>query len=58
MLNNSQTLRDLLIPPSIRIEKLKGDLNGFYSIRVNNQWRILFIWNDGHLEDVQLVDYH
>lgn len=46
MLNNSHDLNDLLIPPSNRLEKLKGDLNGFYSIRVNNQWRIIFKWNN------------
>lgn len=42
MLNNSHTIPDLLIPPSNRFEKLKGDLKGFYSIRINNQWRIIF----------------
>jgi proteic killer suppression protein len=58
MLNNSQNISDLMIPPSNRLEKLKGDLKDFYSIRVNNQWRIIFKWDNGNAIDVQLVDYH
>jgi proteic killer suppression protein len=58
MLNNSQDISDLLIPPSNRLEKLKGDLKDYYSIRVNNQWRIVFKWNNGNAEEVQIVDYH
>ena len=50
MLNNSQNLNDLMIPPSNRLEKLKGNLKDFYSIRVNNQWRIIFKWNNGNAE--------
>jgi proteic killer suppression protein len=58
MLNNSQDLNDLQIPPSNRLEKLKGDLNGFYSIRINDQWRIVFKWNNNNASEVQLIDYH
>lgn len=58
MLNNSQNLTDLLIPPSNRLEKLKGNLKEFYSIRINNQWRIIFKWNNGNVEKVEIIDYH
>jgi proteic killer suppression protein len=58
MLNNSQDLNDLLIPPANRLEKLKGDLKNFYSIRINNQWRIIFKWNNGNAEEVSIIDYH
>ncbi|MFT5250820.1 MAG: proteic killer suppression protein, partial [bacterium] len=47
MLNNSQDIADLRIPPSNRLEKLTGNLKEFYSIRINKQWRIIFIWNNG-----------
>ncbi len=57
MLNNSQDLNDLQIPPSNRLEKLKGNLKDFYSIRINNQWRIIFIWNNGNAEKVKIIDY-
>ena len=58
MLNNSQDLTDLLIPPSNRLEKLKGNFKEFYSIRINNQWRIIFKWNNGNAEEVEIIDYH
>ena len=58
MLNNSQDLNDLMIPPSNRLEKLKGNLKEFYSIRINNQWRIIFKWNNGNATEVEIVDYH
>lgn len=58
MLNNSQNLTDLLIPPSNRLEKLKGNLKAFYSIRVNDRWRIIFKWNNGNADEVELIDYH
>ncbi len=58
MLNNSQDLNDLIIPPSNRLEKLKGNLKDFYSIRINNQWRIIFKWNNGNAEQVEIIDYH
>ncbi len=58
MLNNSQDVADLRVPPSNRLEKLKGNLKGFHSIRINNQWRIIFIWNNNNAEQVQIIDYH
>jgi proteic killer suppression protein len=58
MLNNSQDLTDLQIPPSNRLEKLKGDFKDFYSIRINDQWRIIFRWNNGNAEQVEIIDYH
>ena len=58
MLNNSQSLLDLRIPPSNRLEKLSGKLSNYYSIRINDQWRIIFKWNDGQSEEVKIVDYH
>jgi toxin HigB-1 len=58
MLNNSQNLADLQIPPSNRLEKLKGNLKTFYSIRINNQWRIIFKWESGNALDVEIIDYH
>jgi proteic killer suppression protein len=51
-------LRDLMIPPSNRLEALKGDRKGQYSIRVNQQWRICFRWDNGDASDVELTDYH
>ena len=58
MLNNSNDLNDLMIPPSNRLEKLKGKLKEFYSIRINNQWRIIFKWNNSNAELVEIIDYH
>ena len=58
MLNNSQNIADLRIPPSNRLEKLTGNLNGFYSIRINKQWRIIFIWEKGNASEVEIIDYH
>ena len=46
------------MPPSNRLEKLKGDLKAFHSIRVNHQWRVIFQWIDGHAHAVSIVDYH
>lgn len=58
MLNSSQSLEDLIIPPSNRLEKLRGNLKEFYSIRINNQWRVIFKWNNGNAYDVEIIDYH
>ena len=58
MLNNSNELKDLLIPPSNRLENLKGDRLGLYSIRINNQWRICFKFENGNCYNVEIVDYH
>jgi proteic killer suppression protein len=57
-LHRAQTLRDLLVPPGNRLEALKGDRKGQHSIRVNDQWRICFLWSEGHAYDVEIVDYH
>lgn len=58
MINNSQSVNDLRIPPANRLEKLSGNLSGFYSIRINNQWRIIFRWEDNNAFDVEIIDYH
>jgi toxin HigB-1 len=58
MLNNSVDLADLRIPPSNRLEKLSGKLKEFYSIRINDQWRIIFKWNNGNSFLVEIIDYH
>ncbi|MCB9245575.1 MAG: type II toxin-antitoxin system RelE/ParE family toxin [Flavobacteriales bacterium] len=58
MLNNSQDIADLRIPPSNRLEKLKGKSNALYSIRINKQWRIKFLWENGNASDVEIIDYH
>ena len=58
MINNSQDLTDLRIPPSNRLEKLSGNLKEYYSIRINNQWRIIFNWESGNASNVEIVDYH
>ena len=58
MINNSIDITDLRIPPANRLEKLKGDLKEFYSIRINNQWRIIFKWENGNAFEVEIVDYH
>ena len=58
MLNNSVDLKDLSIPPSNRLEKLKGNFKDFHSIRINDQWRIIFKWAKGHSTNVEIIDYH
>lgn len=58
MLNNSQNIMDLRIPPSNRLENRTGKLNEFYSIRINKQWRIIFQWENGNASEVEIVDYH
>jgi proteic killer suppression protein len=58
MLHYAQRLDDLRSPPANRLETLKGDLSGFHSIRVNDQWRIVFRWTDAGPEDVDVIDYH
>ena len=57
-LNHARSIQDLLVPPGNRLEALKGNRKGQYSIRVNDQWRICFRWLDGHAYDVEIVDYH
>lgn len=58
VLNNSQDIADLRIPPSNRLEKLSGKLSDYYSICINKQWRIIFIWNKGNASEVEIIDYH
>jgi proteic killer suppression protein len=58
MLNNSQTINDLRIPPGNKLEQLIGDRHGQFSIRVNDQWRICFKWEDGIASFVEITDYH
>lgn len=58
VVNMAHHLEDLRSPPANRLKALKGDLKGFHSIRVNDQWRIQFRWADGNVYDVSLIDYH
>ena len=58
MLNNSQNITDLRIPPSNRLEKLKGKIKDLYSIRINDQWRIVFRWESNNAHEVEIIDYH
>ena len=58
MLNRANRLEDLRIPPGNRLEALRGNRRGQHSIRINQQWRICFRWNDGHCDDVEICDYH
>ena len=57
-LHEAADLRDLKAPPGNRLEGLKGDCKGFHSIRINDQWRVVFRWSGGNAFDVQIVDYH
>ena len=58
MIEYAEALQDLLVPPGNRLEALKGDMAGFHSIRVNDQWRVVFQWRSGAAHEVSLVDYH
>ncbi len=58
MINNSTRLLDLRIPPSNRLEKLSGNLKSFYSIIINDQWRIIFKWLQCNAQEVEIIDYH
>lgn len=58
LLNAASRLQDLTVPPSNRLETLKGRLARFHSIRINDQWRIIFRWSDGEAHEVRIVDYH
>jgi toxin HigB-1 len=58
MINNAYSLQDLTIPPSNKLEKLKGNFAGQYSIRINRQWRIKFDWIENNAANVQIIDYH
>ncbi|MCR9016887.1 MULTISPECIES: type II toxin-antitoxin system RelE/ParE family toxin [Cyclobacteriaceae] len=58
MINNAANINDLRIPPANHLEKLSGNLVGFYSIRINDQWRIIFQWDGSHANEVEIIDYH
>ena len=58
MLNRAQFLNDLRVPPGNKLEALKGNRKGQYSIRINDQWQICFTWNSGEVENVEITDYH
>ena len=58
LINSAARIDDLRVPPGNRLEALKGDYKGFHSIRINDQWRIVFRWADGHADEVQIVDCH
>jgi len=58
MLDAAPDLRTLSTLPGNRLERLKGDREGHYSVRINDQWRIYFSWHEGHAYDVEIVDYH
>ena len=58
LINNSKDLNDLRVPPGNRLEALTGNRAGQHSIRINYQWRICFIWDDGNAYEVEIVDYH
>ncbi|MFC1510073.1 type II toxin-antitoxin system RelE/ParE family toxin [Candidatus Omnitrophota bacterium] len=57
-LDAAVNLKDLRVPPSNQLEALKGNRKGQYSIRINDQWRICFLWHDGDADLVEIVDYH
>jgi len=58
MVNSAKRIEDLRIPPNNRLEPLHGDRKGQWSIRINNQWRVCFIWDAGHAKRVEICDYH
>ena len=57
-LHDASALQDLRVPPGNRLEKLRGELQNYHSIRINDQWRLVFEWNDGNASNVQIMDYH
>lgn len=58
MLDAAKELRDLAVPPGNRLETLRGDRTGQYSVRINDQWRVCFVWRDGNASKVEITDYH
>lgn len=58
ILDAAEAIEDLMVPPGNRLEKLSGDRKGQHSIRINDQWRICFVWQNGDAFDVEIVDYH
>ena len=57
-LHDADELRDLRVPPGNRLEALRAEWRGFHSIRINNQWRLVFRWEDGNAYEAQVIDYH
>ena len=58
MINQARIVEDIQVPPGNRLEQLKGNLAGFWSIRINQQWRVIFRWKDGSKHEVRIIDYH
>jgi proteic killer suppression protein len=58
LVNNAKRFDDVRVPPGNRLEALKGERQGQHSIRINDQWRICFVWREGHAHQVEIVDYH
>ena len=58
MIHNSKNIQDLKVPPANRLEKLKGDREGQFSVRINDKWRICFVWQAGDASEVEITDYH
>ncbi|NBV91143.1 MAG: plasmid maintenance system killer family protein [Flavobacteriia bacterium] len=58
MINNAQDINDLRVPPANRLEQLKGGLHEYFSIRINNQWRIIFKWVSNDAYETKIIDYH
>lgn len=58
LVNAAARLDDLRVPPANRLEKLRGNLDGYYSIRINDQWRVIFQWSDERAHNVRIIDYH
>ncbi len=58
MIDNAEVFEDLKIPPGNRLEHLKGNLQEYYSIRINDQWRVIFKWSQGDVYEVRIIDYH
>jgi proteic killer suppression protein len=58
MINNAKSINDLRIPPANRLEKLSGNREGQHSIRINDQWRVCFVWRSGEAYEVEITDYH
>jgi proteic killer suppression protein len=58
LINSATSINDLLLPPSLHLEKLLGKYVGKYSIRINKQWRICFAWDEGHAYEIEIIDYH
>jgi toxin HigB-1 len=58
MINNAKNINDLRSPPAIRLEKMKGNRKGQLSVRINDQWRICFVWQEGEVYEIEITDYH